>query len=300
MKQLIKDFFYMLWSVLLTAGAVTFLLGAIPMQLSWRRLGSLGYLAYYICYISLSLLIASLGFIELAIALISLSIVVGFNNEALSRGCSYFTSVTLSVGSFVSLLALGVWSWSIYSGLNLIEKGRLYLDGLMSQLQLPEESREIIASADIISQLPSILFVLLGMTLVVALLLEEKVCFLLGEKPPKRKRALGEFKVPNFMIWFFIIFLFGVFFSGLGTFAKSISVNGFNILVFIYFFQGLAIASKYFQVFRLNLVWRVLATVLFVVYLPFLLSLIGVLDYWINFRSRLLKKATPIKERRGS
>ena len=296
MKQLIKESLYMLWSVLLTAGAVTFFLGAVPMHLSWNRLGR-GW--YYIGYLSLSLFIVRMGFVELGVAMAVLSLAVGFNNEVLVRGYNYFTSIVCSVVSSSGLFFLGLWLWATYSSFHLVQEGRLYLEGVVSQLQWPKESLETLVSADIFSQVPSILMMLLSMALVVTLLLEKRVCSLLGEKIPIRK-ALNEFKVPDAMIWPFIILLLGAFLKGGGAFIQQISGNGFNIIVFIYFFQGLAIISKYFQAFKVSLIWRVLATTVFVVYLPFLLILIGVLDYWINFRERILKKTTQIKERRES
>ena len=39
MTKPIKDFFCILWAVILTAGAITFVFGAVPMHVSWRTLG---------------------------------------------------------------------------------------------------------------------------------------------------------------------------------------------------------------------------------------------------------------------
>ena len=293
MTKPIKELFCILWAVILTAGAITFVFGTVPMHVSWRTLGRS---TYYLCYISLSLLAVRLGFVELGVALASLSLVIGLNNEALIRGQSYFASAALSIGSFVGLSFFGVWSWVTYSGFPFMERAQVYLERIISQLKLPQGSSELLASNDILAQFPSAIVLLLSVALVMALVFEKKMFSWLGLKVPVRE-PLCAFRVPDFMIWVFIVSLLGAFLKQ--SFVQQISVNVLNISVLVYFFQGLAIVSKYFEVLKVSFVWKTVITVLFVVYLPFLLSLIGVLDYWINFRGRLIRRAARIKERRG-
>jgi uncharacterized protein YybS (DUF2232 family) len=68
----------------------------------------------------------------------------------------------------------------------------------------------------------------------------------------------------------------------------------------IYLFQGLAVLEVSFLAFRIGTFWKVLIYVLVVGQLFFLLSAVGVIDYWVDFRQRLTKWKRPeIRQNNG-
>ena len=294
MKSPIKELFCILSAGFLTAGVITFFLGGIPMHLSWRTLGRS---TYYLCYLGFSLCAIQLGFMAWGLLFATLSLLVGFNNEAMSRGQSYLTSAFFSIGAVSGLSLLFVWFLNFYSGISILQTIRTHMETSLSQLKLPQESLELLSSEEIFIQFPSAIIVLLGITLIMTLISEKRVFSWIGLEAPKRS-PLNEFTVPNFIIWTFIISLLGMFLTEKSSLVKQISMNVFNISIFLYFFQGLAVTSKFFDTFKVALHWRLLIIIAFVIYLPLLLSLIGILDFWISFRERFPKRPTQIKERR--
>lgn len=264
------------------------------MHASWQALGR-G--TYYLCYIGLSIIAIKLGFVELGVALMSLSIVVGLNNEALMQCKNYFTAAATSIGVFVGLSSLGVWLWTTYTGFPLIEKSQIYLREAIKRFNFPQESVELLSSNEVLTQLPSVFVLLLGVSLAMTLIFEKKVFSWMELKKVVREPLSG-FRVPNVMIWIFIVSLLGAFTKQGPPLIWQVSMNVLNVAVLTYFFQGLAILYKYFESFKFSVLWRVILTTLLILYLPFLLSLIGVLDYWIDFRGRLMRKTAQIKERR--
>ena len=278
----------------MTAGGITLVLGTVPMHASWQALGR-G--TYYLCYIGLSIIAIKLGFVELGVALMSLSIVVGLNNEALMQCKNYFTAAATSIGVFVGLSSLGVWLWTTYTGFPLIEKSQIYLREAIKRFNFPQESVELLSSNEVLTQLPSVFVLLLGVSLAMTLIFEKKVFSWMELKKVVREPLSG-FRVPNVMIWIFIVSLLGAFTKQGPPLIWQVSMNVLNVAVLTYFFQGLAILYKYFESFKFSVLWRVILTTLLILYLPFLLSLIGVLDYWIDFRGRLMRKTAQIKERR--
>jgi uncharacterized protein YybS (DUF2232 family) len=77
-----------------------------------------------------------------------------------------------------------------------------------------------------------------------------------------------------------------------------ISLNVFNVCSVIYFFQGLAVLGKYFEIFKVGFFWRFMWVLLLAVQLPILMSLLGLVDYWADFRKMFTKRSAEIKKNR--
>ncbi len=253
---------------------------------------------YYLCYMLTALVIIQLGFVELGFVFAILSLMVGLNNEALLYGHTYFTAITFAVGSCLSLSFLSTWLWALYSGFSFVDKVQIYLDKGIQQVQWPQETLKMLNQTDILIYVPSMVIFLSILSLVVSLLFEKKVSNWMHVRIPFRRSLIG-FQVPEFVIWFFIFSLLGSFMKENAPLVWKISVNVLYVSTLAYFFQGLAVILKYFHVFRLSIFWRVTITLLLILYLPFLLSLIGVLDYWIHFRGDFIKRFIQIDKRRG-
>jgi uncharacterized protein YybS (DUF2232 family) len=101
---------------------------------------------------------------------------------------------------------------------------------------------------------------------------------------------LNQWKAPEYLVW-------GVIGCGLALFLphtaiRVIGINGLLILMTVYFFQGIAIVSFYFDKKRLPRFVRVFLYTLIALQQLILLVVIGLgfFDLWVNFR-RLGKPA---------
>ncbi|MGD9301742.1 MAG: DUF2232 domain-containing protein, partial [Desulfobacterales bacterium] len=95
---------------------------------------------------------------------------------------------------------------------------------------------------------------------------------------------LNLWKAPEYLVW-------GVIGCGLALFVphtaiKVLGLNGLLILLMVYFFQGIAIVSFYFDKKRLPRFVRVFLYTLIALQQLILLAVIGLgfFDLWINFR----------------
>jgi Predicted membrane protein (DUF2232) len=149
----------------------------------------------------------------------------------------------------------------------------------------------------IIGQIPSAVLIFLTMSLAFALVLEKSVAKWSGITIRRRER-LSDFSLFEPMIWVFIAAVLGTFAQYENKVVELISLNVFNFCVAAYFFQGLAVLAKYFEVFKIGPIWRALWVVLLVFQLPMVLSLVGVIDLWANFRKFFVRKATDVRKKR--
>lgn len=142
---------------------------------------------------------------------------------------------------------------------------------------------------DIIAQLPSLAIIVWLAALYIAVVLEGRV------RPGQSKAsfyrgAVDKVEVPHAVVWIFIAalaFAFGDF--GLAR-VQPIAINVLNVCLMLFFFQGLAVVYRVFAVFRVGYIWQALIMVIIVAQLFLLVSLLGLVDFWIDFRTRLSKR----------
>lgn len=100
----------------------------------------------------------------------------------------------------------------------------------------------------------------------------------------KSMENLNQYRAPDYLVW-------GVIALGLILFLpmevpKYISINCLIVLMLVYFFQGIAVVSFFFQTKRSPTALRFFCYSLIAVQLYFLILVIGLgfFDNWINFR----------------
>jgi len=102
--------------------------------------------------------------------------------------------------------------------------------------------------------------------------------------------AFRLWKVPEKLIWLLILAGFGMLYApGL---AQRLALNVLTVLLPLYFLQGLAVISYYFQHKRISPVFKGLGYLLIVVLnpLPIIVTAVGVFDLWADFRKPRIKK----------
>jgi uncharacterized protein YybS (DUF2232 family) len=100
---------------------------------------------------------------------------------------------------------------------------------------------------------------------------------------------LNLWKAPDSLIWF-LIACGGLLVVPTGSF-KIIGLNGLLVILMIYFFQGIAVVSYFFEKKRFPRFLRLIFYSLIAIQQIFLLFIIGIglFDMWMNFRKLNLK-----------
>jgi len=117
--------------------------------------------------------------------------------------------------------------------------------------------------------------------------------FLLWLLPATRNLLPGpvfiDWKLPDYLVWPMITAGFAAFFAT-GT-LQTIAINLLVILFPLYYLQGLAIVTYYFQQRGTSLWLRAISYLFLALFnpLPFLLAGVGLFDLWGNFRTKRVK-----------
>ncbi len=290
-KQSWKSFFLVL-SVAAISTALFIFLGTPLLRVLRGVFGSKKYWFSGVFISSLIMLInPGLGFF--ALFFFSLWINIGVYQELEERGHGNFWTALLSVliGSFIMILGPMIWVQA--SGMDLGEVLKTSFEAVAQQLSNGKQLSEIGMNAEaIVGQLPSMLIVLQIASLAFALMLDRKSAAFFGlrlEKVATHIRLL-DFRLPDYFIWLAMFSFLLSFIKIEQQMVSIVALNVFNIMMGLYFFQGLAVLEVAFLVFKSGSMFRLLFYLLVVGQLFFLLSLVGVIDYWVDFRQRLRRR----------
>ena len=167
------------------------------------------------------------------------------------------------------------------------------LKGLYSQsADLPAEQREqLLTVLDELGKTLEIIWPAVVAFLAGFLLLTQ--VFLLWLVPSTRNLLPGpvfiDWKVPDFLVWPMISAGFAAFFTT--ATLQTIAINLLVILFPLYYLQGLAIVTYFFQQRGTSLWLRAVSYLLLALFnpLPFFLAGVGLFDLWGNFRKERVK-----------
>ncbi|MBI4651356.1 DUF2232 domain-containing protein [Candidatus Desantisbacteria bacterium] len=110
-------------------------------------------------------------------------------------------------------------------------------------------------------------------------------------------------RVPEYLIWGFIIsFVFAfvdlekiIMHKGTQEVIRLIALNILVFFVIMYFFQGLYIAVLYMKKWKFPKFFIIVNFIMFFIYLQFVPLLLGVFDFWFDFRTRIMKSGDYIE-----
>jgi hypothetical protein len=220
----------------------------------------------------------------------SLWVTVGLYQEFEERGRGTFWTAVLSVLFGSSVVILGPSIVAHFLHLDLAALLKETFEEVLRQISSGTSLKDLGISAEgIVGQIPSMVIVVHVMSLAFALMLDQRMAQMFGLKYERIASAMKllEFRVPDFLIWVSMFsFLFTFVKVGPGW-TSVVALNVFNVMMGIYFFQGLAVLEVGFLAFRIGGFVRLLVYVLVVGQLFFLLSVVGVIDYWVDFRRRM-------------
>lgn len=268
--------------------AFTVVLGGVPLKALRRDLGRTGY--WCVGVATAGLLVAGNLKIFAAIYL-SLVVLIGLFAEWEELGMSLMPSAFFSLVTTILLSAAGVALWISRMGAQWKDLLQARLDEVLKPAMELTPSLQF-NSSDILLQLPSIFIVLWLAALYLAVLLERRsvVRSRHAQYETSFRDELAQIYIPNVFVWAFILALLGAF----GDFGKvslqAGSVNVLNVCLMLFFFQGLAVIYRFFTVFRVGFFWQALIMIILVGQLFLLVSLLGLVDHWVDFRTRLSKR----------
>lgn len=100
----------------------------------------------------------------------------------------------------------------------------------------------------------------------------------------KSMAQLNCYRVPEYLVW--AVILLGLALMLPGEAARAVSINCLIVLMLVYFFQGIAVVSFFFQKKNSPMFLRVLCYSLIAVqiYVLIMVILLGFFDNWLNFR----------------
>jgi hypothetical protein len=286
-QRALRFILFSVWAVFMTG--LTYILGAASLKVLRRRLTRLQYWALTTA-ISIGLYFAHAKL--LALSFFSLVVLMGVFDEFEEMGFSFPVSgfFTLLINSLLSAGAFALWT--VFTGPNWnqvivssLEVGLKPLGEINPHFQ--------VNYSDLMLQLPSVAIIMWTISIYVAILLEARLST--GEMAPTNplpslRPQLAVFRLPDAVVWIFIASILGSF-SSFGPHAvEALAVNVMNICMVLLFFQGIAVVAKFFESVRMGAFWQFLFMVVLVVQLFLFVSLLGLLDYWLDFRSRLTKR----------
>jgi hypothetical protein len=229
------------------------------------------------------------GYIPIGISLFGAILLVGIFSEIYIKFKNMFASGLIAIIiSFIAMVS-ATQQWLILKGTTISVQLQEQVQIILKQA-IQVNPKVKIDPNYLISLAPSALVALMLMSLALALILEKPISKLL-KFPIEKTEDLNllNFKLPNSYIWIAMISFLLSFIDIKLTSVSTLASNLVNIMVVLYFFQGLAVIEAFFTTLKFGFFIRLMTYVVFLVQLFFLVAAIGVIDYWVEFRKRFIQ-----------
>lgn len=290
--NLSKYFLLLLLSSLLTV--LTLLLGAPFLRALHKAYGSI---LYWLPGLFFAGLFLSLQAMPLSIFVLSIWMTVGVYGEIEKRGGGWSLACWISLGLGTGIF-LGGFAYQMHgSGIDSWDKYFLLFTELTKKIEAiaPNMKIDPVMIGKII---PAAVVHLLILALAQALILEKKILswLELSYYNVASQMRLLEFKTQDYFVWMSLIASFVSLINFNLGWLESIGHNVLIIAATVYFFQALAIIESYLRFVKAGVGMR-LSTYILISFMVFgnlflLLSVVGLIDYWLDFRGRFRRVKT--------
>ena len=275
----------------------------IPLPILFYR-SKLGRTTGIIVYIlSIIIMIVMTGSISLDIFFFAELLLLGFvlselieMHLSIEKTISYACASVLMVGIIILLFYSNLSNTGIYTLVSEYISRNLKLTMVIYEsMGVPEESIHVISNS--MEKIHYVLIRIIPAMLISLTLFVSWTSLLIAKPLLKAKNiffpdfdSLKLWKAPEFMVWLFIGC--GVMLILPENSFKILGLNGLIILLTIYFFQGIAIVSFYFEKKNVPRIFRIFLYSILALQQLVLLCVIGLgfFDIWINFRKLGIKK----------
>lgn len=230
----------------------------------------------------------------MALLAASVWLCIGLFGEFEKRGHGRFWAgmLAIAVATLLSWLAPGVLKnqFGVDVGPGVEES----LQALVKQIENNPEQKAWMETMGfqneaLLGQVPSMLALVYLICLAFALMLAQRIAAVFRvryERIAGTPRLL-EFRVPDGVS---VVLILSFLFSFLKIDVPGVNTVALNLLQFLvglYFFQGLAVLETSFLLLRIDPILKLIVYIFIVAQLFFLLSLVGLADFWLDFRKRL-------------
>jgi len=221
----------------------------------------------------------------------SVWLTTGISLELEKRKVSFLTNSIVSLITGFVVCAAGLLGVLKSLGVTDLARATEYFQEAVKPLVKGQVTQELDYTA-LVLQVPSMLFIVLLLSLAIGFLMERRVrfWFRLIKRGYVYKFDFLKFKVSDKVIW---VALFSLLFSVLGGFGpnfKALEIVGsnlVNVFIVVYFFQGLAVLEHILIQLRAGVFLRTFSYFIFLGQLFLVLSIVGFLDFWFNFREKI-------------
>ncbi len=288
MNSRLKYFLLLTTSALMTL--LTIVLGALPLRL--LRVNYSAALYWAGCIAIAGALLAS-GQILMSAAFATLTLLIGIYSEAEKQYSDTFVAGSVAVLATSGLVTAAVAIWSDVTKTNLIQAVKQVAEAITARAL--EMNPQLEVKADVLAwQAPSFVVVVMILALGIALMWERRGRRWFGLKEAVTKpKSLLAFHVPAPLVWVAIASAAAAFIQHDTNWAQVLGLNILNIVVAIYFLQGMAVIGNVFQTFKVSPFWQTLWYIMLFLQLFPIVAFVGFVDFWFEFRERLKKKKTP-------
>ena len=275
----------------------------IPLPILFYR-SKLGRTTGIIVYIlSIIIMIVMTGSISLDIFFFAELLLLGFVlSELFEMRLSIDKTISYACASVLITVIVILFFYSNLSNTGIYTLASEYISrnleltmAMYESLGVPEESIHVISNS--MEKIHYVLIRIIPAMLISLTLFVSWTSLLIAKPLLKAKNiffpdfdSLKLWKAPEFMVWLFIGC--GVMLILPDNSFKILGLNGLIILLTIYFFQGIAIVSFYFEKKNVPRIFRIFLYSVLALQQLVLLSVIGLgfFDMWINFRKLGIKK----------
>lgn len=150
----------------------------------------------------------------------------------------------------------------------------------------------------LLKQVPSALILVLVFSIWLNTLLTKSFSTFLGLPGPRffGEGELREWVLPEGFIWFAFVGLCATYLDGVPETYRWIGTNGVNVAAGLFFLQGLAVVATFLESRKASNLWRAVTYGFVFSQLFIFVALLGFLDFWMEFRSRINAKKTAVTE----
>lgn len=275
--------------------ATTVVLACIPLFLLRSTAGRMAYILY--SAFGLSALALTQNF-SLIVPVACSVLLVAFFEEARKLTCNLYQAGLASILSVSGLFSLSLAAFIHFSKIDF----SLYLQEKMNLLlsSVKEMQPDVTFNLDkVVLQLPSAVVMifmislwlgLLGRSFAIKKYKSLKTYVDKEELSSLEKLKIADFSLPEQMIWLALPVLAVAFIDIQMSGLQVVASNLLNVIIVLYFFQGLSIVSFFFKENKIGTFWKWFWYIILVIHMFLLVSSLGFADYWMDFKSKIRKK----------
>ncbi len=221
----------------------------------------------------------------------SVWLTTGISLELEKRKVSFLANSIVSLTTGFIVCGTGLLGVLNRLGVTDLARATEYFQEAVKPLVKGQMNQELDYAA-LVLQVPSMLFIVLLLSLAIGFLMERRIrfWFRLTKQGYVYKFDFLKFRVSDKLIW---VALFSLLFSVLGGFGtnfkmlETVGSNFVNVFIVVYFFQGLAVLEHVLIQIRAGVFLRTFSYFIFLGQLFLVLSIVGFLDFWFDFRGKI-------------